>query len=169
MDKIIAFSKKFRHYLRGVPKVPLIILLILFAAAISANYLALHNPEIGNPRERLLPPFWQEKGTMKYPLGTDTMGRDVYTRLLFGARTTMIVALTTLVAGGGIGLVVGVISGYFGGKVDGILSRLVDSTLAFPTIFFALMFSVTLGSGLNTLVIAISTVLWARIARGARP
>ena len=82
--RILAFLKK-------LPKVPTVILLILIASAVFADFLALHDPEFGNPRERLLPPFWEERGTLKYPLGTDTMGRDILSRLIYGSRISLLV------------------------------------------------------------------------------
>ena len=117
---------------------------------------------------RLTPPFWQEGGSTKYLLGTDVFGRDVLSRLLYGARVSMIVSASALMLGGGVGLVIGIVAGYFGGRLDSVLMRLVDAALAFPAILFALLLAVTMGQGLRTIVIAVSLLLWARFARVVR-
>ena len=104
----------------------------------------------------------------KYLLGTDAFGRDILSRLIYGARVSLIVALLALTAGGGIGLPVGIVAGYVGGAVDSILMRLVDAAFTFPAILFALLLAVTMGQGLGTLVIAISLLLWASFARVIR-
>jgi len=105
---------------------------------------------------------------MKNLLGTDVFGRDVLSRLLYGARVSMIVSASALLVGGGVGLVIGIVSGYFGGRVDSLLMRLVDAALAFPAILFALLLAVSMGQGLRTIIIAISLLLWARFARVVR-
>ena len=102
---------------------------------------------------------------MKYVLGTDAFGRDILSRLIYGARVSLIVALLALTAGGGVGLLIGIVAGYFGGTVDNVLMRLVDAAFTFPAILFALLLAVTMGQGLTTLVIAISLLLWASFAR----
>src|SRR5258708_8628359 len=89
-------------------------------------------------------------------------------RLIYGARVSLIVAALALTAGGGVGLVVGIVSGYCGGMVDNALMRLVDAAFTFPAILFALLLAVTMGQGLGTLVLAISLLLWASFARVIR-
>src|SRR5262249_57630906 len=93
-------------------------------------------------------------------VGTEAFGRDVLSRLIYGARVSLIVALLALTAGGGVGLIVGIVAGYFGGTVDSVLMRLVDAAFTFPAILFALLLAVTMGPGLGTLVIAITLLLW---------
>ena len=101
-------------------------------------------------------------------LGTDAFGRDVLSRLIYGARVSLIVALLALTAGGGVGLAIGILAGYLGGTLDNLLMRLVDAAFTFPAILFALLLAVTMGQGLGTLVIAISLLLWASFARVIR-
>ena len=101
-------------------------------------------------------------------LGTDAFGRDILSRLIYGARVSLIVAVLALTAGGGVGLAIGIVAGYFGGMVDNVLMRLVDAAFTFPAILFALLLAVTMGQGLGTLVIAISLLLWASFARVIR-
>jgi peptide/nickel transport system permease protein len=154
--------------IRKAPWVPICIIALMVFMAICAPQLAPHSPIDQSLRERLLPPFWLEGGSMKHLLGTDAFGRDVLSRLIYGARVSLLVALLALTAGGGIGLMIGIVAGYIGGVLDNLLMRLVDAAFTFPAILFALLLAVTMGQGLGTLVIAISLLLWASFARVIR-
>jgi peptide/nickel transport system permease protein len=154
--------------LRRLPWVPVAILATLVLVAILAPVISPHSPTEQSLPDKLKPPAWQEGGSAKHLLGTDLLGRDVLSRLFHGARVSLIVAAAALLAGGGIGLAVGIVSGYVGGRVDGLLMRVVDATLTFPTILIALLLAVSLGQGLRTMVIAITVILWARFARVVR-
>lgn len=154
--------------LRQLPWTPLVIISTMVFVAVFAPWLTPHSPIEQSLPDKLLPPFWEDGGTVKYPLGTDIFGRDVLTRLFYGARVSLVVAASALLVGGGVGLILGVLSGYIGGRVDMLLMRIVDAALAFPTILFALLLAVTLGQGLRTLIIAVSLILWARFARVVR-
>ena len=157
-----------RGALGRLPWIAALIIVGLVAAAVGAPLLAPHSPTEQSLPDKLRPPAWQEGGDTKYLLGTDTLGRDVLSRLLYGARVSLIVAAAALLAGGVIGLAVGILSGYIGGRVDSVLMRVVDATLTFPTILIALLLAVSLGQGLRTMVIAIAVILWARFARVVR-
>jgi peptide/nickel transport system permease protein len=154
--------------LRRLPWVPAAILAVLVLVAILAPFISPHSPTEQSLPDKLKPPAWQAGGNAKHPLGTDLLGRDVLSRLFHGARVSLTVAAAALLAGGGIGLAVGIVSGYVGGRVDGLLMRVVDATLTFPTILIALLLAVSLGQGLRTMVIAITVILWARFARVVR-
>ena len=156
------------YELRHLPWIPLIIIGVMVFAAVFAPILAPYSPTKQTLRDKLLPPAWQEGGTTEHLLGTDVLGRDILSRLIHGARVSLIVASTALLSGGLIGGVLGVISGYVGGKVDTLIMRAVDATLAFPTILFALLLAVTMGQGLLTVVLAVTFILWARFARVTR-
>ena len=156
------------YELRHLPWIPLIIIGGMVFAAVFAPILAPYSPTKQTLRDKLLPPAWQEGGTTEHLLGTDILGRDILSRLIHGARVSLIVAATALLSGGLIGGVLGVISGYVGGKVDTMIMRAVDATLAFPTILFALLLAVTMGQGLRTVVLAVTLILWARFARVTR-
>jgi len=147
---------------------PLIIIGIMVFAAIFAPILAPYSPTKQTLSDKLLPPAWQEGGTSEHILGTDVLGRDILSRLIHGARVSLMVAAAALLSGGVIGGILGIMSGYIGGKVDTLIMRAVDATLAFPTILFALLLAVTMGQGLLTVVLAVTLILWARFARVTR-
>ena len=156
------------YELKHLPWIPLIIIGIMVFAAVFAPILAPYSPTKQTLRDKLLPPAWQEEGTSEHLLGTDILGRDILSRLIHGARVSLIVASTALLSGGVVGGALGVISGYVGGKGDTLIMRAVDATLAFPTILFALLLAVTMGQGLLTVVLAVTLILWARFARVTR-
>src|SRR5437763_772745 len=148
-----------------VPWLPICIIAVMVGMAAFAPLIAPYSPIDQNLRDKLIPPFWLDDGSMKYILGTDAFGRDMLSRLIYGARVSLIVAALALTAGGGVGLLIGIVAGYMGGVVESILMRLVDAAFTFPAILFALLLAVTMGQGLGTLVIAISLLLWASFAR----
>ena len=151
--------------MRSMPWLSVLVIATMLCMAIFAPLLAPYSPIDQTLRDKLLPPFWVEGGSTKYLLGTDAFGRDILSRLIYGARVSLIVAALALTAGGGVGLLIGIVAGYMGGVVESILMRLVDAAFTFPAILFALLLSVTMGQGLGTLVIAISLLLWASFAR----
>ena len=154
--------------MRNAPWIPICIMSVMICMALFAPLLAPYSPIDQALRERLVPPFWLDGGSMSHVLGTDAFGRDVLSRLIYGARVSLLVALLALTAGGGVGLVIGILAGYIGGALDNLLMRLVDAAFTFPAILFALLLAVTMGQGLVTLVIAISLLLWASFARVIR-
>lgn len=169
-EQLTVESARIRQFLKRLrlskfPWVPVLIILTVVLVALFADFLTPYSPYAPNLPERLLPPAWDAQGSWKYILGTDSLGRDILTRIFFGARVTLMVALLALIAGGGVGLFIGIVAGYLGGMVDSFLMRAVDVTLAFPTILFALLLAVTMGPGISTVVIAVGLVLWARFAR----
>src|SRR6185503_5018180 len=114
-----------------VPWIPIVIISIIVIMAVFAPLLAPHSPIDQTLRDKLLPPIWMEGAKDKYLLGTDHFGRDLLSRLIYGARVSLLVALLALTAGGGVGLTIGVVSGYVGGRVDAVLMRLVDAAFTF--------------------------------------
>jgi peptide/nickel transport system permease protein len=151
--------------MRKAPWLSIFFIAIMLATAVSAPLIAPHSPIDQTLRDKLLPPVWMEGGSANYILGTDAFGRDILSRLIYGARVSLMVAVLALTVGGGIGLIVGILAGYVGGLVDTLLMRLVDAAFTFPAILFALLLAVTMGQGLGTLIIAISLLLWASFAR----
>ena len=151
-----------------VPWIPIGIISVMACMALFAPLLAPYSPIDQALREKLIPPFWMEGGSMAHIFGTDAFGRDVLSRLIYGSRVSLLVALLALTVGGGVGLTIGIVAGYIGGAIDNLLMRLVDAAFTFPAILFALLLAVTMGQGLSTLVIAISLLLWASFARVIR-
>lgn len=147
---------------------PLLIIATIVLAALLAEVLTPYSPTDVSLAERLRPPFWEHGGSLAHPLGTDPMGRDLLTRMIYGARISLLVGLLSLLVGGGVGAALGLIAGYVGGRVDAFLMRVVDTTMAFPIILFAILLVVILGSNLLNVVIAVALVLWARYARVIR-
>jgi peptide/nickel transport system permease protein len=135
---------------------------LLFLAATLAPFLALHDPEPVSLGEKLLSPG------KKYPLGTDSLGRCLYSRLLFGARITLRYSLTVLAITLTIGVPLGLLAGYYGGAVDNLIMRLVDIVLAFPNLVLVLVVIGVMGPGLLNAVLALALVSWVGYARMVR-
>ena len=154
--------------LRHLPWGSLLIIAALVFVALGAPLLTRYSPIAQALPDKLLPPVWQEGGRPEHLLGTDMFGRDMLARLCYGARVSLLVIASSLPVGGGVGLLIGLLSGYIGGRVDTVLMRIVDAALAFPAVLFALLLAVTMGQGLRTLMIAIGLLLWARFARVMR-
>ena len=146
------------------------ILLIVTTAAVFGPSLAPKDPNRQNIIARLQPPLAENRaGEVEFLLGTDGLGRDVLSRLIYGARISLIVGLTAVVIGGTLGTGLGLVAGYFGGHVDDVIMRIADIQLAFPFILLAIMFLVVLGPGVWNLVLILGIGQWvtyARIARG---
>ena len=143
--------------------VGLSIVLLLVVVALLAPWLAAYSPTVGElASERLLAP------SVQHLLGTDDQGRDILSRLIYGARITLYVVVLVAVLAAPIGLVVGTVSGYAGGWIDALLMRVTDIFLAFPRLILALAFVAALGPGIENAVIAIAITSWPPYARIAR-
>ncbi len=150
------------------PLIPALILGCVAFVAIFANLLAPHNPEIGSLTARFRPPVWQTGGSAKYLLGTDQLGRDVLSRLIFGARVSMVVGFTAVIFAGAVGTTLGIISGYLGGWVDQVIMRITDTWLALPGLMFAIFLAAIVGPSMWNIVIILGLVYWTRYARVIR-
>jgi peptide/nickel transport system permease protein len=148
--------------------IPLALITVMVTTAILAEWLTPYSPTDISLADRLRPPFWEKGGSLAHPLGTDPMGRDLLTRMIYGARVSLVVAILALFVGGGIGAALGLIAGYYGGRLDALVMRVADTTMAFPIILFAILFVVILGGSVATTVFAVALVLWARYARVIR-
>jgi peptide/nickel transport system permease protein len=140
---------------------------VVFCAAF-AGLIAPHDPAEQNLVSILAPPAWAPGGDTNFPLGTDSLGRDVLSRLIYGARTAMIVAFFASIGAMIIGSTLAHISGYFGGAVDWIIGRLVDVWMSFPPVILSLILMVGLGVGLDRVILAIVLVDWTRFCRVLR-
>lgn len=138
------------------------IIAALLLAALFAPLLATHDPYAQILADRLLPP------SAEYLFGTDNLGRDIYSRVVYGSRLTLAIAVLVAVISGPIGLAIGVLSGYVGGVVDEVLMRLADVFLAFPKLILAIAFAAALGTGLENAILAISVANWPAYARQVR-
>ena len=152
----------------GFPVVPVAILAAIALVAIFANVLAPYDPEIGTLTARFRPPVWQVGGSGEHLLGTDHVGRDVLSRLIFGARVSMVVGFTAVVVAGVIGTWLGILSGYMGGWVDQVIMRITDTWLALPALTFAIFLAAIVGPSEMNIVIILGAVYWTRYARVIR-
>jgi peptide/nickel transport system permease protein len=153
---------------RGYPVVPIAIIAITAFLALTAEFIAPHDPEVGILGMRFKPPVWQAGGNEAYLLGTDHLGRDVLSRLIFGARVSMIVGFAAVIVAGVIGTALGIISGYLGGWVDQIIMRITDTWLALPAVTFAIFLAAIVGPSFMNIVIILGAVFWTRYARVIR-
>ena len=150
---------------------PVFAAIVLAAAAIAAAFgpvLAPFDPNRQNLALRLADPMALGPEGTVFLLGSDALGRDVFSRLLYGARVSLLVGIAAIVVGGAIGILAGLLSGYFGGWVDDLIMRLGDIQLAFPFILLAIMFLVVLGSGIGNLILVLGVGQWVTYARIVR-
>jgi peptide/nickel transport system permease protein len=148
--------------------IALVMILCILCCAIFAGLIAPNDPGDQNLLSILVPPAWSPGGDSAFPLGTDSLGRDVLSRLIYGARTAMLVAFFASLGAMIIGTVLAHISGYFGGTVDWIVGRLVDVWMSFPPVILSLILMVGLGVGLDRVILAIILVDWTRFCRVLR-
>jgi peptide/nickel transport system permease protein len=154
---------------RRYPLIPLgILIFLLVIPALFASQVAPYDPLKGSLAKRLKPPVWQEGGSIDHPLGTDKLGRDILSRLIHGARVSLMVSMIAIFVGGIAGTALGLISGYFGGRVDSLIMRLVDISLSLPTILLALVLVAAVGPSFGTVITVLVVLLWARYARLVR-
>jgi peptide/nickel transport system permease protein len=166
-SKYINFFKSLFSYKWAV--VSIIWLIVIINTAIFANIISPHDPNRNNIMERVAPPLAQDKqGNIKYLIGSDGLGRDSFTRLLYGARVSLIVGFASVFVGGFIGISLGMIAGYYGKLTDDVIMRLADIQLAFPFILLAILFLVVLGEGLVNLILVLGIGQWVTYARIAR-
>jgi len=140
------------------------ILFVIVTLALAAPLIAPHDPYEQDLSRRLLPPIWHAKGTWEHVLGTDKLGRDYFSRLLFGARISLLIGMLTVVISGTIGTLLGVCAGYFGGRVDAVLSYVVTTRLALPVVLVALASAALVGSSLQGVIVVLGLLLWDRFA-----
>src|SRR5262245_54374228 len=152
----------------GLPIFPIAILLVLALLAIFAEVIAPHDPQVGLLGERFRPPAWQQGGSMTHLLGTDHVGRDVLSRLIFGARVSMVVGFTAVIFAGVLGTTLGILSGYLGGWVDQVIMRVTDAWLAIPGLTWAIFLAAIVGPSEMNIVVILAAVYWTRYARVVR-
>jgi peptide/nickel transport system permease protein len=157
--------------------IPLFVMAVMIILAIFANLawlglpnvgIAPHDPTVGKITDRYLPPAFMEGGKSDYLLGTDQLGRDILSRLIFGARVSLSVSFLAICITAGVGTVLGITAGYAGGRVDAFIMRTVDVALSFPALLLAMLLAVAIGPGFWTVVFALSILGWAGYARMIR-
>jgi ABC-type dipeptide/oligopeptide/nickel transport system permease subunit len=145
-----------------------LILAFVISVAVAAPWVAPHDPAKQSLLRRFTPPVWQAGGNASYPLGTDQVGRDVLSRIVHGARISLMVGVTAVMVSLVIGVTSGLVSGFVGGKVDTVIGTVVDVTLSFPQILLALAFVAALGPSLVTIIVVLGLTGWERYTRVVR-
>jgi ABC-type dipeptide/oligopeptide/nickel transport system permease subunit len=145
-----------------------VILLTVLVGAVFAEYLAPQEPNRQRLMARFKPPFWAEGGSMAYPLGTDNVGRDIWSRIIHGSRISLIVGVCAVGVSMLIGVTLGLVSGFMGGWMDSAIMALVDIMLAFPQLILAFAIVAALGPGIGNIILVLGITGWERYARVVR-
>ena len=140
------------------------ILIFIVACALLAPWISPHDPYFQDLTNRTVPPFWYEKGTWAHPLGTDQLGRDYLSRLIYGARISLLIGISVAIISGLIGTTMGMLAGYFGGKIDMLVSFFVTTRLSMPVILVALATVALVGSSLWIVIMVLGLLKWDRFA-----
>ncbi|MBB5721521.1 peptide/nickel transport system permease protein [Loktanella ponticola] len=148
--------------------IPLTWIMMLVLAALCAPLIAPHDPLAQDLFLERLPPFFMDGAEPGYWLGTDSLGRDVLSRMIYGARIALFVSVIAAVSTGIFGSTLGLLAGYYGGWWDRVISRLVDIWMAFPPVLFAVLLVAVMGTGLTSVIAAIALIDWTRFARVIR-
>lgn len=148
----------------------LVVIVLVLLCALFAPLIAPHEPNLTNNAVFLKPPFWQEGGSLSYPLGTDAIGRDILSRLLYGARLSLVIGIAVVALAIVVGIVLGLIAGYFKGIADIAIMRLMDILMTMPSLLLAIVIVAILGPGLMNAMLAVAIVVlphYVRITRAA--
>jgi ABC-type dipeptide/oligopeptide/nickel transport system permease subunit len=146
----------------------LVVLGLMLLAALGAPWLASHDPLEQDLMSSFIPPFWHGDYAGNFLFGADSLGRDIWSRLLYGARVALIVAFVAALLAGLLGTALGLAAGYFGGKVDAVVSRLVEIWMSFPPVLLSIVLAAVIGPGLTTVIVAIVVIDWTRFCRIVR-
>jgi peptide/nickel transport system permease protein len=152
----------------GVVLVGTLVIAASVVLAALAPALAPADPIRNDLLARLAPPMWMDGGSARHPLGTDTLGRDVVSRLLYGARVSLLVGFAAVLMAGVVGVALGLVAGYYGGRLDDLLMRLGDVQLAFPVLVLAIAVLSVLGASLGNVIVVLGLTGWVTYARIAR-
>lgn len=154
--------------LEGIPLVPIVILALVVGAGIFGPAIVPYDPEESNLIEQFLPPIWMDGGSFAHVLGTDHLGRDFLSRLIVGARISLMVGAMAVLFSGFVGTLVAITAGYLGGAVDAILMRMTDAMLSMPYLLIGVALAGVLGPGLLNLIVVLGVLGWASYARVIR-
>lgn len=144
------------------------VLLFFALAAVFAPLVAPHDPVEQDLMLQYIPPVWSDRAEPGYLFGTDNLGRDILSRLIYGAQVALFVAVVAAAAAGLLGTVLGLLAGYLGGWVDTVISRLVEIWMAFPAVLLSIVLVAVMGTGLHSVIIAIAVIDWTRFCRVVR-
>lgn len=161
-------KKKKRLSTYSFPFISVLIISFFVINGLIGKSLVLHDPYLTSLSDRNLSPFIFGGGNSSFILGTDYLGRDVLSRIMIGSRISLYVAIVAIIAGGGIGTILGLFAGYLGSVFDSIIMRISDAMLAFPSIILAMLLGIILGSGFASVVLAIALSIWTRYAKVIR-
>ncbi len=156
------------EFLRRYPVIPAVIIVTLLITAVFGDFIVPHNPERADLVVRHTPPFWMEEGSIDYVLGTDALGRDILSKIIAGARVTVLVVVAAVGTGVIVGTTIGLVAGYFGGLVDDIVMRIVDAWNILPGLLIILVVVLVLGQGLWTLIGVLAMLSWPGAVRLVR-
>jgi peptide/nickel transport system permease protein len=165
----VSVGRRWTSVARQWPALPLAILVPFVLVALFANYIAPYDPTEPIPGAKIFePPFWMPGGSIHALLGTDFQSRDVLSRLIFGARVSLIVGVAGTIVAGSIGTAFGILAGYLGGWVDQVIMRVTDAWLALPGLVFAIFLATMVGPSMWNIVIILGLVYWTRYSRVIR-
>ncbi len=167
--KLSLRRRQWQKFVRNpVGVVGMIVLLTVMVGAVFAEYVAPHEPNKQRLVARFKPPFWAAGGSLTYPLGTDNVGRDIWSRIVHGSRISLVVGICAVGVSMLIGVTLGLLSGFLGGRVDSSIMTLVDIMLAFPQLILAFAMVAVLGPGIGNIVLVLGITGWERYARVVR-
>lgn len=166
-------KKGLMHWLRLLFQSPVgtigfVLLMAMVLASVFAGQFSPYDPAKQNLIDKLVPPAWCEEGSLAHLLGTDSLGRDILTRCLYGARISLVVGICSVLVAGIIGTVLGLLSGYYGGWVDSVIMRIADAFHAIPRILLAMVVLFVMGPSVFTLIMVIGITNWVTYARMIR-
>jgi ABC-type dipeptide/oligopeptide/nickel transport system permease subunit len=164
---------RWRAYWRSLMKnrtalVGIVALILIVFCALAAPLIAPHDPQAQDITLRLHPPAWQARGNWSYPLGNDALGRDVLSRVIYGARISLLVGIAAVVVQGFLGTALGLLAGFYGGKIDSIIMRITDVQYALPFLVLALAVMAVLGPSLRNVILVLGITGWVYYARIVR-
>lgn len=159
---------KLRMLYKRIPKIPGVIILALLICAVFSPWIAPHDPTAQSLRSALTPPVWQHGGSWSYILGTDALGRDVLSRIIYGSRISVIVGFAAVFVAAFIGTLLGMIAGYFGGWFDAVIMRFTDVMLSLPYILIAIAVIGAIGPGLLNIILVMGVTQWVGYTRIVR-
>jgi peptide/nickel transport system permease protein len=169
LDRVLDGLKRGARVMQEAPLLAVLILTGLVVVAVCADLIAPHDPTFPVKGAKIFaPPFWMDGGSMETPLGTDFQGRDVLSRLIFGARVSLIVGLMGTLVAGSLGTAMGILAGYLGRWVDQLIMRFTDAWLALPALLFAIFLATIVGPSMWNIIVILGVVYWTRYARVIR-